>query len=153
MSHDRSWHDACVIRFSNQMFHFYSHSKARGVTAVGVGSGALFGVFFSGTGNQIHTQNRLLPRMLEWDRIRNPSPSAPAADAFELVPIGARDKGIISSTTEAGLGRHRARAHALRSSTLSGWETDIIRGTFFSSSNTQTLQIGHFLIQYSCGSH
>jgi hypothetical protein len=43
MSHDRSWRAACLISITNPLLHFYLHFIARGVTAVGVGSGALLG--------------------------------------------------------------------------------------------------------------
>jgi hypothetical protein len=43
MSHDRSWRAACLITITIPLLHFYFTSKARGVTAVGVGSGALLG--------------------------------------------------------------------------------------------------------------
>jgi hypothetical protein len=48
MSHARSWRDACFITITSPLFHFDFHFIARGVTAVGVGSGALFGVFVGG---------------------------------------------------------------------------------------------------------
>jgi hypothetical protein len=48
MSHDRSWRAACVFTITIPCLHFGVHSIARGVTAVGVGSGALFG----GLGNE-----------------------------------------------------------------------------------------------------
>jgi hypothetical protein len=48
MSHDRSRRAACLIPFRIQLFQFDFHLIARGVTAVGVGSGALFG----GLGNE-----------------------------------------------------------------------------------------------------
>jgi hypothetical protein len=67
MSHARSWRDACFIRFKNQLFHFDFPSIARGVTAVGVGSGALLGRFFVKKADDIvqppHGDNR--PRDLE----------------------------------------------------------------------------------------
>jgi hypothetical protein len=43
MSHDRSRRAACFIPLRNPSFLSDFHSIARGVTAVGVGSGALFG--------------------------------------------------------------------------------------------------------------
>jgi hypothetical protein len=43
MSHARSWRAACLITITNPLLHFDITSKARGVTAVGVGSGALLG--------------------------------------------------------------------------------------------------------------
>jgi hypothetical protein len=43
MSHDGIWRAACLNRFSIPSFHFEVHSVARGVTDVGVGSGALLG--------------------------------------------------------------------------------------------------------------
>jgi hypothetical protein len=43
MSHDGIWRAACRIRLSIRLFHFGTHEIARGVTDVGVGSGALLG--------------------------------------------------------------------------------------------------------------
>jgi hypothetical protein len=45
MSHDGSWRAACLIRNWILTLHFETPSVARGVTAPGVGSGALFGHF------------------------------------------------------------------------------------------------------------
>jgi len=46
MSHDGSWRAACLIRNWILILHFKVPSVARGVTAPGVGSGALLGLFF-----------------------------------------------------------------------------------------------------------
>jgi hypothetical protein len=46
MSHDRGWRAACGMTISILRFHFEIHDEARGVTAMVVGSGALFGSFF-----------------------------------------------------------------------------------------------------------
>jgi hypothetical protein len=43
MSHDGIWRAACLIRSWIQILRFEVHSVARGVTDVGVGSGALLG--------------------------------------------------------------------------------------------------------------
>jgi len=43
MSHDRGWRAACLITIWIRIVHFETHSVARGVTAMVVGSGALFG--------------------------------------------------------------------------------------------------------------
>jgi hypothetical protein len=43
MSHDGIWRAACLITIKTTPFHFGTHKIARGVTDVGVGSGALFG--------------------------------------------------------------------------------------------------------------
>jgi hypothetical protein len=45
MSHDGSWRAACLNRQLIPIPHFETPSVARGVTATGVGSGALFGLF------------------------------------------------------------------------------------------------------------
>src|SRR6266508_1062548 len=41
MSHDHGGHDSCGLRFRNRLLHSVSHSLARGMPDVGVGSGAL----------------------------------------------------------------------------------------------------------------
>ncbi|WP_414665170.1 hypothetical protein [Horticoccus sp. 23ND18S-11] len=46
MSHDRGWRAACAVTIKIQEFHFDVREKARGVTAMVVGSGALLGIFF-----------------------------------------------------------------------------------------------------------
>jgi hypothetical protein len=43
MSHDGSWRAAGLITIRNPPLHFRTHKVARGVTDVGVGSGALLG--------------------------------------------------------------------------------------------------------------
>jgi hypothetical protein len=43
MSHDGSWRAACLITIKTSPFQFGTHKVARGVTDVGVGSGALLG--------------------------------------------------------------------------------------------------------------
>jgi hypothetical protein len=45
MSHDRGWRAACVLTIWIPEFHFGVGEKARGVTAMVVGSGALLGPF------------------------------------------------------------------------------------------------------------
>ena len=45
MSHDGSWRAACLNRNWIRILHSESHSVARGVTAPGVGSGALLALF------------------------------------------------------------------------------------------------------------
>jgi len=45
MSHDHGWRAACVVTIRIPKFHFDVREKARGVTAMVVGSGALFGFF------------------------------------------------------------------------------------------------------------
>jgi hypothetical protein len=45
MSHDGIWHAACLITIRTTPFLFGTHEVARGVTDVGVGSGALLGLF------------------------------------------------------------------------------------------------------------
>jgi hypothetical protein len=45
MSHDRSRRDSCFSRIPIRQLHFDFASTARGVTAVGVGSGDLFGLY------------------------------------------------------------------------------------------------------------
>jgi hypothetical protein len=71
MSHDRSWRAACLIRYSDQLLHFYSHSIARGVTAVGVGSGALLGP------HMLHLGSRIISAIAVWfsRRLRSASVS------------------------------------------------------------------------------
>ena len=46
MSHDRGWRAACDITIWILRFHFEIGEAARGVTAMVVGSGAWFGLFF-----------------------------------------------------------------------------------------------------------
>src|SRR5262245_27450421 len=48
MSHDHGGHDLCNLRFQIPLLHFNFPSVARGMTDVGVGSGALFGSFSTG---------------------------------------------------------------------------------------------------------
>jgi hypothetical protein len=43
MSHDGIWRAACLITSKTTPFRFGTHKVARGVTDVGVGSGALLG--------------------------------------------------------------------------------------------------------------
>jgi hypothetical protein len=43
MSHDGIWRAACLISIMTTRFRFGTHKVARGVTDVGVGSGALLG--------------------------------------------------------------------------------------------------------------
>jgi hypothetical protein len=43
MSHDGIWRAACLNRNWIRILHFEKHKVARGVTDVGVGSGALLG--------------------------------------------------------------------------------------------------------------
>src|SRR5437016_4426980 len=45
MSHDHSRHDSCGLRLYSRWIHSIVLSLARGMTAVVVGSGALFGLF------------------------------------------------------------------------------------------------------------
>ena len=45
MSHDGSWRAVCITRNWLRILHFEIPSAAHGVTAPGVGSGALFGLF------------------------------------------------------------------------------------------------------------
>jgi len=54
MSHDDIWRAACLITISTARFHLETHKVARGVTDVGVGSGALFGVYRL---NECHTSD------------------------------------------------------------------------------------------------
>ena len=46
MSHDRGWRAACAVTIKIPEIHFRIHEIARGVTAMVVGSGALFGLVF-----------------------------------------------------------------------------------------------------------
>ena len=46
MSHDHGWRAACGLTILILWFHFENPSVARGVTAMVVGSGAWFGLFF-----------------------------------------------------------------------------------------------------------
>ena len=48
MSHDRGWRAACGMTVWSPGFHFEVRKIARGVTAMGVGSGALLGRFCRG---------------------------------------------------------------------------------------------------------
>ena len=55
MSHDGSWRAACLNRIWIRILHFEAPSVARGVTAPGVGSGALFGSFvLHGSRSQVY---------------------------------------------------------------------------------------------------
>src|SRR5205814_4056443 len=45
MSHDHSRHDSCGLRLYSRWIHSIMLSLARGMTAVGVGSGALLALF------------------------------------------------------------------------------------------------------------
>src|SRR5438132_416589 len=45
MSHDHSRHDSCRLRLYSRWIHSIVLSLARGMTDVGVGSGALLGLF------------------------------------------------------------------------------------------------------------
>src|SRR5258705_6316957 len=47
MSHDRGWRAACGMTIWSLRFHFEIREIARGVTAMVVGSGALFGVLLA----------------------------------------------------------------------------------------------------------
>src|ERR1700752_1983793 len=46
MSHAHGGHDSCSLRFRIRLLHSFSPSLARGMTDVGVGSGALLGRFW-----------------------------------------------------------------------------------------------------------
>src|SRR5438093_900008 len=46
MSHDHSRHDSCRLRLLSRWLHSILLSLARGMTDVGVGSGALLGLLF-----------------------------------------------------------------------------------------------------------
>src|SRR5690348_8672191 len=50
MSHAHGGHDSCSLRFRIRLFHSIPLSLARGMTDVGVGSGALLGRFDALTG-------------------------------------------------------------------------------------------------------
>ena len=56
MSHARGRHDSCRLRLLNPWPHSTLLSLARGMTDVGVGSGALFG-FFSHDANALQINN------------------------------------------------------------------------------------------------
>jgi hypothetical protein len=62
MSHDGIWRAACLHRNGIPVLQFEVHSVARGVTDVGVGSGALFGV--CGSSNTTEPTRAKLPPTL-----------------------------------------------------------------------------------------
>src|SRR6185503_3258304 len=59
MSHAHGGHDSCSLRFRIRLLHSIPLSLARGMTDVGVGSGALLGLYRSERDNRPHRNTGL----------------------------------------------------------------------------------------------